>query len=75
MNIEYHIKERKVIIDGRLFDTYGISAVDDDTEKIKSDFPDVSLNQTLVIRLVKLLNSEKVELCHFNDVVLDELNK
>ena len=41
----------------------------------KSEFVDVSLDKAFVVDLVNLLNSAEVELCHFNDVVIDELNK
>ncbi len=74
MNIEYFITENSISLDGCRFKTYGISAVDKLSKK-KSEFDDVSLDKAFVADLVSLLNSTEVELCHFNDVVIDELNK
>lgn len=75
MNIEYFITENSIYLDGCQFKTYGISAVDKLSKKKESDFDDVSLDKAFVTDLVSLLNSTEIELCHFNDVVIDELNK
>lgn len=75
MNIEYFITEKSINLDGCRFSTYGISAVDKMSREEKSEFVDVSLDKAFVVDLVNLLNSAEVELCHFNDVVIDELNK
>lgn len=75
MNIEYFITENSISLDGCRFNTYGISAVDKMSREEKSEFVDVSLDKAFVVDLVNLLNSAEVDLCHFNDVVIDELNK
>lgn len=75
MNIEYFITENSISLDGCRFNAYGISAVDKLSREEKSEFDDVSLDKAFVVDLVDLLNSAEVELCHFNDVVTDELNK
>ncbi len=75
MNIKYFITENSISLDGCRFKTYGISAVDKLSKKKESEFDDVSFDKAFVADLVSLLNSTEVELCHFNDVVIDELNK
>lgn len=55
--------------------TYGIAAKSRCSDEILSEFPDVSTNRNFVIRLIEILNSNAVELCHFYDVVTDELNR
>lgn len=75
MNTKYLIKESCILIDGKKFKTYGIDAVEGCSAKIQSELVDVSLDKDFVVNLVELLNSAKIELCHFQDVVSDELNK
>lgn len=75
MNIKYLITESSISFDNQNFTTYGIAAVEKSSEKICSELSDVSLNKAFVLHLVGSLNSEKIELCHFKDVVTDELNR
>ena len=75
MSTKYLIKESCILIDGNKFKTYGIDAVECCSSKLQSEFDDVSLDKDFVINLVELLNSAGIELCHFKEVVLDELNK
>lgn len=75
MDIEYHIMKSNITIEGCLFNTYGITAVEKSSAKIKSAITDVSLDKMFVLNIVEILNSAEVELCQFGDVVTDELNK
>ncbi len=75
MEIEYLRVENIVEVENSSQTTYGI-VVCGKAEKVKlAEFPDVSLDKDFVIRLTELLNSCEVELCHFFDVVIDELNR
>lgn len=75
MDIEYCIKKSCILLDGTKYDTYGIVAIERHSETVKSEFDDVSLDKHYVVELAKLLNSSKVELCHFKEVITDELNR
>lgn len=75
MDIEYLIKKSCISLDGNKFNTYGITAIERRSAKIQSEIADVSLDKRYVIKLVGFLNSSKVELCHFREVVSDELNR
>lgn len=75
MDIQYFVIKGKIYTENQELTTYGISAVDRKTALTKSEFDDISFNIDLVCRLADLMNLEKIELCHFYDVVLDELNR
>lgn len=75
MNIEYHITKTNIILDGRRFSTYGIAAIDKSSARTRSKIIDVSLDKAFVCHVADLLNSAEVELCHFSEVVNDQLNR
>ena len=75
MNIEYHITKTNILLDGRRFYTYGIAAVDKTSAKTQIKIIDFSLDEAFVQGVTDVLNSAKVELCHFAEVVDDELNR
>lgn len=75
MNISYSLYMHCTAVEGiGNLNTYGISAADPNGKAV-SEFPDVSLNKSFTEKIVKLLNECKVKLCHFNDVVIDEINR
>ena len=76
MKTIYSIKKSALVLDdGNFILTYGIEASDENTGNIISDFKDVSVNKKLTEHIVSILNSCEVEICHFHDVVIDELNR
>lgn len=76
MDIEYLRVERIAEVENRSqTTTYGIVAVSKTTKEKLAEFSDVSLNEDFVTNLTDLLNSCEVELCHFFDVIIDELNR
>lgn len=76
MKTIYSIKKSALVLDdGNFILTYGIEASDENTGNIISDFKDVSVNKKLTEHIVSILNSCEVEVCHFHDVVIDELNR
>lgn len=71
----YSVSKSVIEITGNeLLLTYGITAFDEHGEKL-SEFDDVSVSKNVTERIAELLNSCEVELCHFYDTVLDELNR
>lgn len=75
MNTVYSISKNVLIIDdNQVLLTYGITAFDENGTAV-SEFRDVSVSRSFTERVIKLLNDCRVELCHFYDVVLDELNR
>lgn len=75
MNVSYSIYTHGITVENSgNFNTYGIIATDT-KGNVASRFSDVSLNKSFTEKIVKLLNDCKVKLCHFNDVVIDELNR
>lgn len=75
MNIEYQLTKTYIYLENQQFYTYGIDAINRSTAKIQSQISDVSLDKSFVQQVIDLLNSAEVELCHFAEVVEDELNK
>ncbi len=76
MKTIYSIKKSALVLDdGNFILTYGIEALDENSGNIISDFKDVSINKKLTEHIVSILNSCEVEVCHFHDVVIDELNR
>lgn len=76
MKTIYSIKKSALVLDdGNFILTYGIEASDENSGNIISDFKDVSVNKKLTEHIVSILNSCEVEICHFHDVVIDELNR
>ena len=76
MKTIYSIKKSALVLDdGNFILTYGIEASDENSGNIISDFKDVSVNKKLTEHKVSILNSCEVEVCHFHDVVIDELNR
>lgn len=69
----YSIFEEKTKIDNVSYNTYGIRATKN--EEPIDEFHDVSLDKRFAENIVEKLNSCKIELCHFHDVVIDELNR
>ena len=75
MNIEYQLTKTHIYLDNQRFLTYGIAAINKSTAEIQRRIPDVSLDKAFVEHVTDLLNSAEVELCHFDEVVEDELNR
>jgi hypothetical protein len=77
MGIIYHTAENEVTLDsGDSIHTYGIYAQNiSDPENILAEFTDVSVDKNFAEKTACLLNKYEVELCHFFDVVIDELNR
>lgn len=76
MSIEYTLtKDVLLLEDGNYILTYGIQAKDENNGEVLSSFNDVSVNKSFTQNVIDLLNMCKVELCHFHDVVVDEIGK
>lgn len=75
MDTEYLLKKSCISLEGQAFTTYGIAAVELRSRKTQFEITDVSLDKAFVSNLVKILNSSKIEICHFSEVITDELNK
>lgn len=76
MKTVYSITKGALVLeDGNFVLTYGIEATDQDSGNTLSEFKDVSVNKSLTERIVTLLNTCEVEVCHFYDVIIDELNR
>ncbi len=75
MKIEYKLTNDILLLDNDFLPTYGIQASDTESGDVLSCFNDVSVNRDFVQHIVDLLNLCKVELCHFYDVVTDEINR
>ncbi len=76
MKTVYSIKKSAVVLDdGNFLLTYGIDAFDKESGSLVSDFKDVSVSRPFTEHIVSLLNSCEIELCHFHEVVTDELNR
>lgn len=75
MNIEYHITKTHISLEGQRFSTHGIAAIDKSSAKTQTKIVDISLDESSVRHIADLLNSAEVELCHFAEVVDDELNR
>ena len=75
MKIEYMLIKDILLLDNDFLPTYGIQASDTGSGEVLSVFNDVSVNRESVQNIVDLLNLCHVELCHFYDVVIDEINK
>lgn len=69
------IKGALVLDNGNFILTYGIEATDAESGFPLSKFADVSVSKSTAERIVSLLNSCEIEICHFHDVVIDELNR
>lgn len=70
--MKYTVMAEKANIAGKACTTYGIRG---ENGHSTADFHDVSVEQSFVERIADRLNSNSVELCHFRDVVIDELNR
>lgn len=76
MSIKYALtKDVLLLEDGNYILTYGIQAKDENNGEVLSAFNDVSVNKSFTQNVIDLLNICKVELCHFHDVVVDEIGK
>lgn len=76
MSIEYTLTNDVLLLeDGNYILTYGIQARDRHNGEVLSSFNDVSVNKSFTQNVIDLLNTCKVELCHFHDVVVDEIGR
>ena len=73
--MKYVIVTENVKVEEKEHATYGIQAVSKSTAEPLGDFHDVSVDRSFVENVVNLLNTNDVELSHFRDVVIDELNR
>lgn len=71
--MKYELVNENVSIDGVNYDTYGIRALCNG--EVVSTYHDVSLEREIALRIVNILNDCSAELCHFNDIVTDEINR
>lgn len=76
MDIKYTLTNDVLLLeDSEFILTYGIQATNPENGETLETFNDVSVSKSFTCRIIDILNSCKVELCHFRDVVLDELNR
>lgn len=76
MKVTYSLTNDALLLeDGNFILTYGIQAKDDESGETLSSFNDVSVNKGFTQRVIDILNTCQVEICHFHDVVMDELNR
>lgn len=76
MNTVYSISKGALTLDdGSVILTYGIEATDKESGETISSFDDVSVNKSVTERIISILNSCEVEICHFKEVITDELNR
>lgn len=73
MKMKYRLCSETVLIDGIRYDTYGVLASDEQTGVVVSVYHDVSLDRDAVCRIIDILNGCEVEICHFDDVIENEL--
>ena len=75
MKAVYSISKGALTLDeGSFILTYGIDATDKESGEKISSFDDVSVNKSVTERIISILNSCEVEICHFKDVITDEIN-
>ena len=76
MKAVYSISKSALTLDdGSFILTYGIEATDNESGEMISSFNDVSVSKSVTERIISILNSCEVEICHFHDVIIDELNR
>lgn len=76
MKVDYTIAKNVLFLeDGNCILTYGIEAHDGTNGELLDIFEDVSVNSAFTENIVDILNTCKIELCHFRDVIIDELNR
>ena len=76
MKVDYSmIKNALILEDGNCIITYGIEARDGTDGELLDTFEDVSVNASFTKNIIDILNTCKIEICHFRDVIIDELNK
>lgn len=74
MKIKYTVTEESVTPEGgERLTTYGITA--SESGIVLAHFNDVSLDHEFTEKIAYILNSFEVELCHFRDVIIDEINR
>ena len=76
MKVLYSVTKGALVLDDENFIlTYGIEATNSENGSPLSKFSDVSVSKSTTERIVSILNSCEIELCHFYEVVIDELNR
>ncbi len=76
MKVTYSLSNNVLMLDdGKIILTYGIVARDPLNNEVLAYFDDVSVSRSLTQKITDILNSCEVELCHFREVVIDELNR
>lgn len=76
MIVDYSmIKNALILEDGNCIITYGIEARNSTDGELLDIFEDVSVNSSFTENIIDILNTCKIEICHFRDVIIDELNK
>ncbi len=68
-------KDALLLEDGNFILTYGITATDGNSGETLDEFRDVSVNKGFTQKIIDTLNDCKVELCHFREIIIDELNR
>ncbi len=76
MKVTYSLSNNVLMLDDeKIILTYGIVARDPLNDEVLAYFDDVSVSRSLTQKITDILNSCEVELCHFREVVIDELNR
>lgn len=76
MKADYSITKSAIVLeDGNCIVTYGIEAKDICNGETLDKFSDVSVNRKFTEHIIDILNGCNVELCHFHDIITDELNR
>ncbi len=68
-------KDVLLLEDGNFILTYGITAADSESGDQLSEFKDVSVNKLFTQNIINILNTCEVELCHFEEIIANELNR
>ncbi len=76
MRAVYSISKNALLLDdGNFILTYGITATDTESGETLDEFRDVSVNKSFTQRIIDTLNKCEVELCHFQEIIINELNR
>lgn len=76
MKVDYTMTKNVLFLEsGDCILTYGIEARNSTDGTLLDIFEDVSVNSAFTENIINILNTCKIELCHFRDIIIDELNR
>lgn len=76
MNVTYSLNNSVMVLEnGKFILTYGIVARDSYNGEVLAHFDDVSVSKSLTQRITDILNRCEVDISHFHEVIIDELNR